>query len=126
MHLHLLEHNARWDDFVWFVRAVRDQVCRELIVVWDGLSAHGKAERFLSELGCSWVQFEYLPPYCPELNPVEHVWSQTKWCELANHVPENIDALRDDVLNAYIDQAQHQHLLRGHFTWAGLDLASGD
>lgn len=125
MHLQLLEHNARWDDFVWFLRDVRDQVSRKLIVVWDGLRAHRKAEGALSELECSWLQFEYLPPYCPELNPVEHVWSQTKWCDLANHAPESIDALRDDVLNSYIDQVQHQRLLRGHFAWAGLDLKSG-
>jgi hypothetical protein len=125
MHLQLLEHNARWDDFVWFLRHLRDQLARELIVIWDGLRAHHKAERVLSELDCSWVQFEYLPPYCPELNPVEHVWSQTKWSDLVNHAPENIEQLRDDVLNSYIDQSLHQRLLLSHFAWAKLNLDNG-
>jgi hypothetical protein len=56
---------------------------------------------------------------------VEHVWSQTKWSDLVNHAPENIEQLRDDVLNSYIDQSLHQRLLRSHFAWAKLNLDNG-
>jgi hypothetical protein len=125
MQLQLLDHNARWDDFLWFLRDLRTQTSRDLLIVWDGLRAHRKAERSLKELGCDWARFEYLPPYCPELNPVEHVWSQTKWGDLANRQPDNIDDLRDEILNSYIDQTLHQDLLRSHFAWARLDLDPG-
>ncbi|WP_372718919.1 transposase [Novipirellula sp.] len=71
---------------------------------------------------CRWITFEYLPAYCPELNPVEHVWGTTKWGSLANWPAPNIEAVHHRVDENLQLQASQQETLRGHFQWAGLDL----
>ena len=35
-----------------------------------------------------------LPPYCPELNPTEHVWAYLKAHELKTHQAQNTDELK--------------------------------
>ncbi|WP_407542399.1 transposase (plasmid) [Deinococcus radiomollis] len=43
----------------------------------------------------------YLPPYAPELNPVELVWAYVKRHVLANLCPENVDALKTSLRSAW-------------------------
>ena len=40
-----------------------------------------------------WIQFEWLPAYAPELNPVEQCWNRTKYSDLPNFIPDDIDHL---------------------------------
>jgi transposase len=122
MFFRFLSHNAKAEDFVWFLHELHQEVRRKLIVVWDNLGAHCRTENVLEELGCSWVRFERLPAYAPELNPVEHVWTTAKWGRLANAPADDIDQLWDYVGDALNDQALEQGILRGHFRWAGLSL----
>lgn len=123
LYFELLDHNAHFDDFVWFVARLRKEVQRRLLIVWDRLGAHRKAQRILRQLGCDWVDFEYLPAYWPELNPTEHVWCTTKWGRLANWPAGNVDALADRVSEDLSDQGSDPNLLKQHFRWAGLDLS---
>jgi hypothetical protein len=118
----LLDHNAKAEDFVWFLNALRRDVRRPLHVVWDNLGAHRKAENGLRKIGCRWVRFHRLPPYAPELNPVEHVWTTAKWGHLAGVVPGDRAELRDQVAGQLNRQSLEQRLLRSHFRWARLDL----
>ena len=118
----LLPHNATCDEFVWFRDRLRHELGRPLVVVWDRLGAHRKAARLLTALECDWVQFEWLPSYAPELNPVEHVWSTAKWGDLANRPPEDVTHLERQVAGAFSRQGDCQHLLRSHFQWAKLNL----
>ncbi|WP_390620778.1 transposase [Posidoniimonas corsicana] len=83
---------------------------------------HRHAENCLAALGCSWVRFHRLPPYAPELNPVEHVWSTSKWGPLAGAPPDDLDQLHGDVEGELTRQAHSQRLPRSHFRWAGLEL----
>lgn len=122
MFFRLLDHNATAEDLVWFLNDLRNELARTLIVVWDNLGAHRRAENALAALGCRWARFERLPPYAPELNPVEHVWTTAKWGRLANAPPDDADQLWDHVDNELNHQSLEQRLLRGHFHWAGLDL----
>lgn len=122
MFFRLLDHNAKAEDFVWFLYDLRKELKRRLIVVWDNLGAHRRAENALATLGCGWARFERLPPYAPELNPVEHVWTTAKWGRMANAPPANADQLSDNVANELNDQALEQRTLRNHFHWAGLHL----
>ena len=122
MFFRLLDHNAKAEDFVWFLHDLRNDLGRKLHVVWDNLGAHRKTESFLQEIGCPWVRFHRLPPYAPELNPVEHVWCTAKWGRLANAPPADLDAMRSSVQNTLDTQSDEQHLLKAHFRWAQLDL----
>lgn len=118
----LLDHNAKAEDFVWFLNDLRGELGRKLHVVWDNLGAHRRAENFLRAIDCKWAYFHRLPPYAPELNPVEHVWATAKWGHLANTPAADIDDLRERVDARLNDQAAEQTMLRGHFRWARLDL----
>lgn len=122
LYFELIDRNAKAEDFFWFLISLHREVGRPLIVIWDRLSAHRKAARLLHDLQCKWVSFEYLPAYCPELNPVEHVWTTTKWGCLANWPAPNIEAVHDRVDDNLNLQASEQATLRGHFQWAELDL----
>ena len=47
------------------------------IVILDNLSAHKshKAQQMVEQAGCSWL---FLPPYSPDFNPIEMLWSKFK------------------------------------------------
>jgi hypothetical protein len=118
----LQPRNAKAEDFLWFLNDVRLEIGRRLLVVWDRLGAHRRAETVLGQLGCPWARFESLPPYCPELNPVERVWSQIKYGDLCGWAPPDVNQLDDRVSDCLEDRGSDQPFLRGCFRWAGLDL----
>ena len=62
-------------------------------VVWDNLWAHrGKGVReFLERQPRACLH--HLPPYAPELNPIEGVWSLTKYHRMANHEIDDLERL---------------------------------
>jgi transposase len=70
-----------------------------VIVVWDGGPMH-KGEP-IRKLCADYprLQLERLPPYAPDLNPVEYLWSHLKYGKMANFVPDDVFQL-DTVLNA--------------------------
>ena len=47
------------------------------VVVWDGLSPH-KAERVRQEVEQAEAELLPLPPYSPDLSPIEQCWSKVK------------------------------------------------
>ena len=122
MFFQLLDHNAKAEDFVWFLNDLRLELGRTLHVVWDNLGAHRKAENFFRQIDWPWARFHRLPAYAPQLNPVEHVWSTSKWGPLAGAPPDGLDELNTSLNNELTRQATEQRILRGHFRWAGLEL----
>ena len=62
-----------------------------LLIVWDRLPAHrSRLVREFIELSEGHIATEYLPPYAPELNPVEYIWSYWKQHELPNVCPKGL------------------------------------
>lgn len=122
LYFKLLRHNAKAEDFFWFLVDIRREVRKPLFVVWDRLGAHRKAERWFRELEIRWIEFEYFPAYCPDLDPVEHVWTTTKWGRLANWPAPNLERLEERVTEDLFAQGNDQPLLKNHFRWAGLSL----
>jgi transposase len=49
----------------------------DVVVVMDDLAAH-KAEAVRSALDRAGLSHRYLPPYSPDLNPIEQAWSKLK------------------------------------------------
>jgi transposase len=99
----LLRHNARTDDVVRFLRTTHAHLRRPLLLVCDHLPAHRSAVRWLREAGCSWLDVAWLPAYAPDLDPVENLWSQSKYGDLANFIPDDISQLQD-TLDALLQQ----------------------
>lgn len=124
MFFELQSHNATATDFIGFLQRLHEELKRPLTIIWDRLGAHRKAARVLREIGVKWARFEWLPPYCPELNPVEHIWSTTKWGRLSNWPAEDIYHLAGGVHDDFTNQQTDDALLRGHFRAAGLGLDS--
>lgn len=75
------------EDIVWFVNKLCGRYRkRDLLIIWDGAAIHRSeaVKAFLSQRPGR-VHLESLPPYSPELNPVELVWNQLK-SKLKNQV----------------------------------------
>ena len=114
------EKNIKAEQVEAFLRQLRRSLRRKLIVVMDRWSAHRKAARLLFGDERFWI--EYLPPYAPDLNPVEHVWNHTKYGDLANYIPDDLLDLELE-LDWSIDQTQRRpELLRSFFHAAKLEL----
>ncbi len=62
------------------------------------------------------------PAYAPELNLVEHVWNHSKYSDLANFIPHDIDHLRNELANSMREQRNHPHLLRSSIEYAEPEL----
>jgi len=58
------------------------------------------------------LHLEMLPPWAPELNPVEPVWSWLKQGEMANYIPDDIEILDHEVLDRLISLKFDTELLR--------------
>lgn len=92
-----------------FLEALHREIDGPVTLVWDNLKAHHSklVQHYLQE-NAHWLEVVYLPPYCPELNPIEYVWSSWKRTYLANYCPRNTDDLCDllfDNEQALTDQA---------------------
>ena len=114
--------NIRADEVVAFLRRLRRKLRRPIIVVWDRWSAHRSAEKRTAKLSWKGIEFENLPAYCPELNPVEAMWSHAKYSDLANFVAADVEHLDAAVHDSLHDQARDQRLQLSFFKSAQLRL----
>jgi transposase len=104
LHFSALDHNVKTPDFLAFLLELRRLTCRPIDLVCDRLNAHRSAVRQLKEQGADWLSVEWLPPYAPDLNPVEAVWNHTKYSDLANRVPDDAFHLCDLIGESLNDQ----------------------
>ncbi len=114
--------NISTDQVVGFIRELRQRVRRPLILCLDRWSVHRSAARRIEASGVSDVQFEWLPAYAPELNPVEARWSHAKYADLANFVPDDVDHLQKSVQTSLMKQRQRHQLKQSFFKTAKLKL----
>jgi transposase len=103
------------------VRSLRRHVRGQVVLLWDGLSAHRSAETtdFLQTQG-SWLQVEPLPAYAPELNPVELIWANLSARELANLCPETLGELGHHVRRGVRRIRRHPQLSLAFLKHSGL------
>ena len=87
------------------VEAISEQVPagRHALVVSDGAAWHSK------KLNCHNVTLMKLPPYSPELNPVEQIWQWLKQKYLSNRTYKNYEAIEDaccEAWNRFVEDGQ--------------------
>ncbi len=114
------DQNVKTPEVEAFIRHVQRQVGRPLVVVMDRLPAHRSAAKRLAK--DERFAIEWLPGYAPDLNPVEAAWSQTKYSDLANYVPEDVLDLEIKAEMALEATQANQALLRSFFHAARLKL----
>ena len=103
----------RWRDEVWpelKCRAIRErrtlvfvddlghQIKGAALVVWDRSPIHRRVavQEFIAAVGAKNLHVELLPPYAPDLNPVEWLWRQLKKVELRNLSCRDLEDLHEE------------------------------
>ena len=73
-----------------FLKALVRHLDQPLLIVWDRLPGHRSrlVQDYIASLQ-GWISTAYLPPYAPELNPVEYIWGYWKQHELPNVCPKD-------------------------------------
>lgn len=56
--------------------------------------------------------FDYLPPYSPDLNPIERVWKLTRRLCLHNRYFNQLEAVIDSVEAEFCQWTKHNETLR--------------
>ena len=80
---------------VEFLKALRRQLKRKLLIVWDGAPQHrSRIVREYLDSTKGAVQMALLPGYAPDLNPVEFLWAWLKRHALANFCPHSLTELK--------------------------------
>ena len=84
------------EETVVFLAHLLQHLAGPLLIVWDRLPAHRSrlVGEFLDSLE-GLILVEYLPPYAPELNPVEYLWGYWKHHQLPNVCPKDFWQLSD-------------------------------
>lgn len=118
----IYQANIRADNVVDFVRQLRKQLQRPLIICWDRWQVHRSATKKIAVSRLKSIEFEWLPTYCPELNPVEARSSNTKHADLANVVPTDTPHLTRNVRSTIRKHQTNQQLKRFFFKTAQLRL----
>lgn len=86
MHLFLEEIASRYPN-------------ERIVMVMDGAGWHKSAQFPLPPN----LRLVFLPPYAPELNPVEHLWDELREKSFHNRVFDSLDALEDHLEQALRD-----------------------
>lgn len=90
----LHESSIKKEQIVEFLKALRAHLKQRLLIIWDGLRAHRSrlVRDYVDGLDGD-IQIESLPPYAPDLNPVEYLWAWLKRHALANYCPGSLAEL---------------------------------
>lgn len=96
----LHEGSIKKEDFVAFLKALKAHLRQTLIVIWDGSNAHRSrlVREYLDSLG-GHIQTALLPPYSPDLKPVEYLWAWLKRHALVDYCPNDLTELRATARN---------------------------
>ena len=83
-----------------------------IIMVLDGAGWHKNESLIIPDN----IRLLSLPPYSPELNPVEHIWDDLREKEFLNRVFDSIDSLEDH-LEKTLHDMEHQERIRSIVAW---------
>ena len=106
------QKNILGSDVAAFLRNLLRHLRGNVTVIWDNARIHRCQP--IRDLCSRYrrLHLEALPPYAPELNPVEAAWGHTKGM-LANGRPDDISELLQDVVETVNGFSRSQRHLRG-------------
>ncbi|WP_442802647.1 IS630 family transposase [Streptomyces sp. CB01635] len=123
---HLLLKGARksfsWKDYRDLLVRAHIQLGGPIVVVWDNLNTHLAAGLKRYEAEHEWLTTIRLPPYAPDLNPVEAIWSLVRraTANTAFNAPDDLDrTLRRELRRIQL----RPRLIDGCLTTTGLTIA---
>ncbi|GGP96667.1 hypothetical protein GCM10010278_87210 [Streptomyces melanogenes] len=113
-----------WTDYRDLLTAAHQQLGAPLVLVWDNLNVHLDARLRAFIDTHDWITSFQLPPYAPDLNPVEGIWSlirRSGQCNTAFTSPDHLMRL----LRRRLRELQYRPgLLDGCLAGTGLTLTT--
>lgn len=112
--------NIRGPEVLDFLRQLRRHHPGPLVLLWDRgrTHKHQLVKQYLDRHPAWHV--EWLPPYAPELNPVEQLWSYLKYGRLSNFTPYEVSQIRSEVQRQARRVKRSPRLLQSFFHHAQL------
>ncbi|MGW2184432.1 IS630 family transposase [Streptomyces sp. NPDC001719] len=108
-------------DYRAFLTALHHQLRAPVVLVWDNVNVHKTPELTQWTERQEWLRVFYLPPYTPELNAVEGIWSLLKR-SIVNFLLSGIDHL-EATIRSRLKQIQYRpDAITGCLTETGLIL----
>ena len=90
----------RAEDFISFLRKIKDaNPEKRIVVVLDNFRTH-HAKRVRKEAEKLDISLVYLPPYSPDLNPIENVWKSVKRV-ISEESPLNVEELKEAIAKTF-------------------------
>ncbi len=85
-------------DTIEFLAHLGHQLKGPALVIWDRSPIHrrGEVTEFIAAVGAKNLAVELLPPYAPDLNPVEWLWKHLKKVEMRNLTCRDLEELHEE------------------------------
>lgn len=97
-----------------FLKEIASRYSEErIIMIVDGAGWHKNQNLPLP----SNLRLVFLPPYAPELNPVEHIWDDLREKFFHNSVFDSIEALEDHLVSALLAYENDSDRVRSITGW---------
>ena len=116
------DENILTRHFTRFLGELLTTLAGPIQLVWDRLPGHRSRTVQTFIQNCDELHADYLPPYAPELNPVEYLWGHLKTNALANFAPVELPALTHATRCAARNTQRRDALLRAFIHHAPLPL----
>lgn len=114
---------VRSPQIVRFVRHLRRHIRGHVFLLWDGVNPHRSLEtRAYLARQQRWLTVVRLPPYAPDLNPVEGMWGWMKGTHVANLCPESLAPVRQRLRRGRRALTRRPNAMHGFLRRAGLFL----
>jgi hypothetical protein len=116
--------DGQWDSLVL---PKGNTECMQIFL--DEVSLRHPEDRIVMVLDCAgWhrskalavpenMKLLYLPPYSPELNPVENIWEELREKFFGNLVFAGMDALEEQLLSGLIHLEEHPEITKSISNW---------
>ena len=121
VYFQIFEKAVGKEETILFLTHLLRYIKTPLLVVWDRLPAHSSrlAGQFLDSLNGQ-IDIEYLPPYAPELNPVEYLWGHWTQHTLPNVCPKDLWQLSEGARRTLRRLRRRPRLITAFWTQASL------
>jgi len=95
----------------WLLKVFKTQ--KKIVIVLDNASPHKshKTKEFVAK-NKKRLELLYLPPYSPDLNPIERVWKNLRYYVTHNVYFETFEALENAIINYLKEHAKPNEQLR--------------
>jgi transposase len=113
----------RSEQIIEFLTALRRQIKGRLLIIWDGVATHrSRLVRHWLEEQDGHIAVAALPPYAPELNPVEAIWAYLKKHEIVNLCLNTIAEVSDFARRRLKSMQRRPRLIQAFWKQAELAL----